>query len=144
MPVGNRNAVIQGGGLHHVAIQPRDWEQSLRFYRDTLGMSVVVEFVVGSPPRKAVLLDMGDGSLIELFEPKPNTPKPGSPAPNDPIMHFALTTTDIYAAVEHVRQAGCPIIVEPMDLTLAGKLNITIAFCVGPNGEEIEFFQAND
>ncbi len=144
MPVGTTNKVIQGGGLHHVALQPRDWEESLQFYRDTLGMAVVLEFTVGNPPRKAVLLDMGDGSLIELFEPTPNHPKPGSPAPNDPITHFALATTDIHAAVEHVRQAGCTVTSEPKDLLLGGKMSITFAFFRGPNGESIEFFQVND
>lgn len=144
MPVGTRNKAIQGGGLHHVALQPRDWEQSLRFYRDTLGMDVMLEFIADSPPRKAAFLDIGDGSSIELFEPRPTTPKPGSPAPNDPVIHFALATTDIRAAVERVRQAGFPITIEPEDLLLGGKMHVTIAFCLGPNGEEIEFFQLND
>jgi|SRR5690606_18855227 glyoxylase I family protein len=144
MPVGTRNQIIQGGGLHHIALQARDWEQSLQFYRDMLGMDVALEFADGDPPRKVALLDMGDGSLIELFEPRPTSPKPGSPAPNDPVIHFALVTTDLHAALERVRQAGYEITLEPESLSLAGKMNVTIAFFKGPNGEEIEFFQVND
>ena len=140
MPVGTKNQIIQGGGMHHVAIQARDWDESLRFYRDTLGMTITAEF--GSPERKIALLDMGDGSHIELFQPNTQTPAPGSDAPNDPVTHIALATTDVYAATEHVRQAGCKITVEPKDANL-GTLNVTISFFLGPNGEVIEFFQVN-
>jgi glyoxylase I family protein len=139
MPVGTKNTIIKGGGLHHIAVQTRDWEESLRFYRDLLGMEVVLEF--GSPERKIALLDMGDGSHMELFQPTAQTPAPGSPAPNDPVIHFALTTTDVDAAVAHVRAAGCTITVEPKDVLLAGKVTVRIAFFLGPNGEVIEFFQ---
>lgn len=138
MPVGQTNPVIPGCGAHHIAIQARDWDDSLKLYRDVLGMPVVAEF--GSPERKIVLLDMGDGSHIELFQPEDGTPPPGSPAPNDPVLHFALATTDTRAALEHVRAAGYEVTVEPTDADL-GAFQVTIAFFNGPNGESIEFFQ---
>ena len=40
MPVGDKNAVIAVCGMHHVAVQTRDWEASLRLYRDVLAMEV--------------------------------------------------------------------------------------------------------
>ena len=138
MPVGTKNSVIQGCGAHHIAVQTRDWEASLKLYRDVLGMAVVAEF--GSPERKIMLLDMGDGSHMEIFQPLPNTVAPGSPASNDPVMHFALTATDTKTATEHVRRAGYEITVEPKTVNL-GSLTVTIAFFKGPNGEVIEFFQ---
>ncbi len=141
MPVGTKNTVIPGCGAHHIAVQTRDWDASLRLYRDVLGMPVVAEF--GSPERKIVLLDMGDGSHMELFQPLPDTPAPGSPAPNDPVMHFALATTDTRAALEHVRAAGYQVTVEPKDVRL-GDMDVTIAFFLGPNGESIEFFQVHN
>lgn len=140
MPVGTKNSVIPGCGAHHIAVQTRDWEASLRLYRDVLGMALVAEF--GSPERKIILLDMGDGSHMELFEPTSKTPAPGEPAGNDPITHIALATTDARAATEHVRQAGYEITVEPKDVQL-GALSVTIAFFRGPNGESIEFFQTH-
>ena len=69
-------------------------------------------------------------------------PNRGDPAPNNPVHHFALTTTDIHGAVEHVREAGYEITVEPRDVDLGG-LHVTIAFFRGPNGESVEFFQTN-
>ncbi len=141
MPLGTQNTVIPGAGCHHIAVQAREWEASLRLYRDVLGMPIVAEF--GSPERRILLLDMGDGSHIELFAPKEDTPPPGSPAPNDPVTHFALTTTDTHAAIEHVRAAGYTVTVEPRQLQL-GDLDVTIAFFTGPNGESIEFFQVHN
>ena len=138
MPIGNKNSMVKGCGLHHVALQTRDLEASLRLYRDVLGMEVVIE--AGSE-RKIVLLDMGDGSCIELFAPTADSPVDGSPAANDPIMHIALTTTDARAAVERVRQAGYEITIEPREGGL-GDLKATIAFFRGPNGEVIEFWQS--
>ena len=98
MPVGSKNAVIPGGGMHHIALQTRDWDNSLRLYRDVLGMNVVAEF--GSPERKIVLVDMGDGSHLELFQPAASTPKTEVPSNDHPLMHVAIATTDTRAAIE--------------------------------------------
>jgi glyoxylase I family protein len=140
MPIGNKNSVIKGCGTHHIAIQTRDWDASLHLYQDVLGMEIVARF--GPPEQKIFLLDTGDGSHIELFEPKTDTPAIDAPAANDPVIHFALATTDARAALEHVREAGYEITVEPKDLTL-DQLDVTIAFFKGPNGEVIEFFETH-
>ena len=140
MPVGTKNEVIAGCGMHHAAVQTRDWEASLRLYRDVLGMKPVAEF--GPPERKIMLLDTGDGSLMELFQPTATSPGEGSPAANDPITHVALATTDTEGSIEHVRQAGYEITVEPKRLNLGG-LDVTIAFFNGACGESIEFFQVH-
>ena len=140
MPIGKKNTVIAGCGTHHIAVQARDWEASLALYRDVLGMELVAEF--GSPERKIILLDIGDGSHMELFAPTTSSPAPDSESVNDPLTHFALATTDARAAIEHVRQAGYEVTVEPKDLDLGG-LSVTIAFFRGPSGESIEFFQTH-
>ena len=138
MPIGTKNKVIQGCGLHHIAVQARDWEESLRLYRDVLGMEVATLF--GPPEKQTALLDMGDGGHIELFAPKPGADLPESNVRGMPIVHIALATTDARAAAERVREAGYEITVEPRDVTLS-DLEATIAFFRGPNGEIIEFFQ---
>ena len=140
MPIGTGNSIIKGCGTHHIAVQTRDWAASLQLYQNVLGMKLVAEF--GSPERKIILLDTGDGSHIELFEPQPDTPAVDAPAANDPVAHFALTTTDTRVSLEHVRQAGYEVTLEPKNLTL-DKLDVTIAFFKGPNGEVIEFFQTH-
>lgn len=136
MPLGKKNSVIQGSGSHHIAIQATDWEASLKLYRDVLGMKVVAEF--GTPERKIVLLDIGDGSHVELFQPTGELSEAGA----HPFMHFAFATTDTRAATEHVRAAGYKVTVEPKQVSL-GELEVTIAFFKGPSGEELEFFQVH-
>ena len=139
MPIGSKNSVIAGCGMHHVMVRARDLEESLRLYRDMLGMEVISQW--GSPGSEMVLLDMGDGSCIELGAPGEDSPGVGSEAANDPLTHIALTTTDIHAAIEHVRQAGYEVTMEPRDVDLGGLLT-TVAFFKGPSGERVEFCQA--
>jgi len=134
----SKNSIIEGCGFHHVTVQTRDWEESLRLYQDVLGMELVAEF--GSPERKVVLLDIGDGNHIELFAPTGDTPSVGAPAISDPIVHFALATTDTVAALEHIRQAGYEITMGPKVISM-GDSQAIIGFLEGPNGEAIEFFQ---
>ena len=138
MPVGSKNELIKGAGTHHIAVQAKDWDASLKLYQDVLGMAVVAEF--GTPERKIMLLDIGDGSHIELFEPTGDAPSASEES--QPFMHFAFATTDTRAATEHVRQAGYEVTVEPKRMNLGG-LEVTIAFFKGPSGEELEFFQTH-
>lgn len=125
-------------GIHHIAVQARDLEASLRLYRDVLGMPIVARF--GTPERKIVLLDAGSGGHMELFQPQPATPAAGAPAVNDPVMHFALHSDDARADAEKVRAAGYRITIEPKDVRL-DHLDVTVAFFEGPSGEIVEFFQ---
>ena len=95
MPIGTGNQVIPGLGSHHIAIQTTDYEASVRFYTEVMGMTEVVGFETGG--RRALILDIGDGSHMELFEPIPGT-QPSNDADGDIVFHFALQTTDIEAA----------------------------------------------
>ena len=134
----NKNTVVKTCGLHHVTIQTRDLEASLRLYQEVLGMQRVAEF--GPEARRIMLLDMGDGSHIELVAPTADSPTVGSPAVNDPLVHLAIATPDAAASLEPVRQAGFEVTMEPKDVSL-GNLEATVAFFKGPNGEVVEFFQ---
>ena len=134
----NPSKTAKTRGLHHITIQTRDWEASLRLYQEILGMQVVAEF--GPEDGRMMLLDIGDGSHIELIAPKAGTPPVGSPADPDPLVHLALATPDAAASIEPVREAGYEVTMEPKDVSLNG-LDATVAFFKGPNGEVIEFFQ---
>jgi len=134
------NTVAKTCGLHHITIQTRDWDASLRLYLEVLGMKVAAEW--GPPEHRMMLLDVGDGSHIELIGPTANSPVVGSPTANDPLVHLALATADAAAAIEPVRQAGFEVTMEPKDVKLA-DLEATVAFFKGPNGEVVEFFQTH-
>tara|TARA_B100000029_G_scaffold501287_1_gene574399 strand:+ start:4643 stop:5065 length:423 start_codon:yes stop_codon:yes gene_type:complete len=134
------NQVIPGCGTHHVAIQSRNWDASIKLYQNVLGMKIIAEF--GTKERKIILLNTGDGSHIELFQPTADSPHVDDPIPNDPVTHIALKTSDTRAATEHVRKHGYEITVEPKTMDLGG-LDVTLAFFKGPSGEVIEFFEVH-
>ena len=140
MPVGNKNSKIAGLGTHHIAVQTVDYEASVRFYTEVMGMSEVVGFE--SEGRRAVILEIGDGSHMELFEPIPGT-QPSGDATGNVVFHFALQTTDIKSALEQVRAAGMEITVELKTVEM-GPLNISLAFFKGPSGEVVEYIQVNN
>ncbi|MCY3833543.1 MAG: VOC family protein [Chloroflexi bacterium] len=140
MPIGDKNQVVAGLGTHHIAIQTTDYEASLAFYTEVMGMTQVVGFE--NQGRRALILDIGDGSHMELFEPIPGT-QPSNDATGNVVFHFALQTTDIESALERVRAAGMEITVELTTVQM-GPLNITLAFFKGPSGEVVEFIQVNE
>ncbi len=133
------NPILGNGGFHHVCMKTRDWDATMRFYKDTLGCTEKVAW--RTAPQRAVMLDAGDGNYIEVFEDIPATA-----APVGPINHFALRTTRLDEVAARIRAAGYKITVEPRDVTIAttngvGPVPVRIFFCDGPNGESIEFLQ---
>ena len=140
MPIGSKNNAISGLGSHHIAVQTTDYEASVAFYTEVMGMTEVVEFETGG--RRAMMLEIGDGSHMELFEPIPGSEHKND-ATGDIVFHFALQTTDIEAALERVRAAGMEITVELRSAEL-GSLSVSLAFFKGPSGEVVEFMQVNN
>jgi catechol 2,3-dioxygenase-like lactoylglutathione lyase family enzyme len=128
------------GRMHHLAIQTRDWEESKRFYIETLGMEQVGGFQL--PHREVIFLNMGGGDLIELFAPieEGEYNLPDYENSSLAIFHFALAVDDVEAAAERCRSAGYKIIIEPKILKLEG-IHAHLAFVEGPNKERVEFFR---
>ena len=130
------NTKIGGGGFHHLAIKVRDFDASMRFYRDALGFTEKISW--GEGDNRAVMLDTGDGNYIEMFAGGSIEPKP-----EGIYMHVAFRTDDCDAAIEKARAAGAEVTVEPKDVVIQSNppSPVKIAFCKGPDGEVIEFFQ---
>lgn len=132
------NSVIPGCGFHHVAIRTANWERSLAFWQEAMGFVLAVQW--GEAPRRACMLDTGDGNYLEIFE---RDPQPeGSPS-EGAILHFCFRTDDCDAALERARAAGAEVTKEPTSLALFGEppIPIRIAFFKGPDGEICELFQ---
>jgi glyoxylase I family protein len=114
-----------------------DFEASVRFYTEALGMKEKIRW--GEGDGRGILLDTGDGNYIEIFAGGTKGPKP-----EGAILHFAIRTDNTDAALERARQAGMEVTMEPKDVEIPStphKTPIRIAFCKGPDGEMIEFFQ---
>ena len=134
------NQLLGGGGLHHVALKTGAWDTSVTFYKEVLGF---VEKITWAYPdgNRAGMFDTGEGNYLEIFEDRNY-----APAANGALLHLALRTTDVDAAIARVRTAGRKITIKPKDVTIKttngfGPVPVRIAFFEGPNGEIWEFFK---
>lgn len=123
-------------GIHHIAMNVRDFDNSLAFYTEGLGLKEWISWKTGET--RAVMLDTGNGSFLELFE-RPSEPQPQQ----GPLLHIALKTEDCDGAFKKACTAGAKVMSEPQDVDIPGSvpISVRIAFCTGPDGEIIEFFQ---
>ncbi|NLS76522.1 MAG: VOC family protein [Chloroflexi bacterium] len=130
------NKVLGGGGFHHIAMRVHDFDASVKFYTEVLGFTVKTTW--GNPERRLALLDTGDGNYIEI-----SSGGSAEPRPEGVILHYALRTDNVDAAIERARAAGAPITIEPKDVTFNSvpPTPVRIGFCKGPDGELIEFFK---
>jgi len=123
-------------GFHHVALKCNGidaFEKTIHFYHGVLGLPIVRTW--GDGNESAAMLDTGAG-LFEIFANAQDKPGMGA------LRHLALDVEDVDACVEAVRAAGYTVTVEPKDICIPSTppYPARIAFCIGPVGEELEFF----
>ena len=130
-------ANVKVKGIHHIAIKAKgleEFDRTIDFYSNLLGMPVVREW--GEGIKKGVMVDTGAG-LLEIFANGDDIP------PTSLLRHIAFEVENTDACVERVRNAGYKITMEPNDIVIGSvpPLPARIAFCIGPVGEEVEFFE---
>jgi glyoxylase I family protein len=131
------NRTIGGGGFHHVAIRVGDLDRAVGFYVGALGMTLGRAW--GEGDGRAVMLDTGDGSYLELFAGGTDGPREGGA-----ILHVALRSSDVDQAIARARAGGAEVTVEPKDVDIPTQprpFPVRIAFCRTPDGTVLEFFQ---
>ncbi len=131
-----------------------DMERSLRFYRDTLGFSVVVDEtekgeylskLIGlkEASERVVKVAMQDGTVIELMEML--SPLAQTPATFEfnviGCNHIALTVTDIDNIFEDLKKAGVTFISEPLSSTYDP---VKTMFCYDPDNTLVQFVEIFD
>ena len=126
-------------GFHHAALRAADFEASVRFYTGGLGMKQVIAW--GSGAEKAVMLDAGNGNRLEIFA----GGMPGRQT-DGALLHLAFRAVNCDRALEAARAAGAVVTAEPKTVTIPSTppAVVRIAFCTGPDGEVLEFFQSSD
>ena len=124
-------------GIHHTALRSADYDASVRFYTEVLGMKVWISW--GEGDGRAAMIDAGDGNYIEVFaRGAAFTHVEGT------ILHFALRTDDCVAMLEKARAAGFEATMEAKAVVIdsnRGPVPVKIAFFKGPDGEIIELIE---
>ena len=121
-------------GVHHISLKTggeAEFQAVLDFYGTVLGCPLVRRW--GQGERRGAMLDLGN-ALLEVTA-------SGAGAGKGVFAHIAFATDDVDGMIERVRAAGRPVFIEPVDKCLGEDYPIRIAFCTGPAGEDIEFFQ---
>ena len=121
-------------GLHHVALTAADLQKTIDFYTHVFGFTVVRRWGDEKP---AAMLDMGDGSLLEIFS-------GGNSEIDDQgkWLHIAVATEDTDAVYQAALEAGAVSHMVPTDIVIEADnpLPARIAFVRGLNSELIEVF----
>ena len=132
--------------VHHSAICVRDVDTSLRFWRDGVGMAVLMdrEFtgdwpgLLGAPSRSLRAVFLGDpgepgAGIVELVDLGPLDGRPAGRAPAGPGFLLLSLMTDLDATLE--RLAGLGLGGPPRRISVAGVDMCTV---VDPDGVTVE------
>ena len=140
-----KNRTFGVSGFHHVALRVKDFNKSIKFYREALGFDVKINFPHTRDKNiKIAMMDVGDGNYIEIFSDsktgKIDTESAGC------WFHIAFRTEDVDEIVERAKKFGVPVTREPSDVVLDAEVQTPIraAFISGPDGESIEFLKNID
>ncbi len=130
------NKVVSGCGFHHIGLKVQDFAKSIAMY-EALGFEEIVGWGEGN--NEIRMFDIGDGGRLELFAGGGD-----HLAVNGKWLHFAMKADDVDAAYEAALRAGFAPKTPPKTVPLDShpeKMSIRVAFVIGNDGEELEFFK---
>ena len=144
-------SLTEGNCFHHVAIRARDFDVSVRFYTQGLGLRVHFQGSVPGLVDRAAYLDTRDGRFVEIFGPgslvQAEGPRraPEEAVREGAVLHFCLRATDVDASYHRAIAAGGVSRLAPVARRLCEDpvTDMRVAFVVGPSGEVIELLQSD-
>ena len=142
-------------GVHHTSRSVSDMERSLRFYRDLLGMEVVLdtemegemlEREVALQGARLRLVELGgEGQplleLLEYYEPKPKAWDDDLRPCDTGAHHVALTIDDIGAAYERLLEAGVEFTCPPQEVDAGYFAGHRTVYCYDPDHLIVELWE---
>jgi len=138
---------VQIPSLGHVGLSVSNMQRSLEFYRDMMGMEVVLELdiaddrlarVVGVPGAKSKIthLRLGDGvlELFEYYDPAGENKARNMRQRDHGIVHMGFEVNDFHRRTESLRQHGVEFVGEPVEF----RPGVWVLYFYGPDGEVCE------
>ena len=133
--------------LGHVGLSVSDMRKSLEFYRDVMGMEVVLELdisddrqarVIGVPGTKCLIahLRLGDGvlELFEYYEPAGENKARSLRQRDHGIVHIGFEVDDFWDRAETLKDKGVKFLGEPVEF----REGVWVLYFFGPDGEVCE------
>jgi methylmalonyl-CoA/ethylmalonyl-CoA epimerase len=111
-------------GFAQVALNVRDLERSVEFYRDVLGLT----FLFSAPPSLA-FLQCGPTRIMLSGSPDAKPPSGG------PILYYAVS--DIRGAFEAITAKGAPVKEAPKAIANVGGREVWLGFTEDPDGHPV-------
>jgi catechol 2,3-dioxygenase-like lactoylglutathione lyase family enzyme len=140
--------------IHHTSLTVSDLDRSLAFYRDLLGLEVVMAQekeggylakITGYPDahvRMAHLELPGGSHRIELFQ---YLAPAGERTPVEPrnagITHLCFLVEDLDAAYKRLREAGADFVSPPVEIESGANKGGFGLYLRDPDGVTLELFQ---
>ncbi len=136
--------------MSHAGLSVTDMDRSLKFYRDYLGMKVLMELdiaddriarVIGIPGEKCKIahLQLGE-TVLELFEytnPRGQLFAPQMQQCDIGFSHVGFEVNDIHKHLKELEEMGIEMLGEPVEF----RPDVWVAYFRGPDGEVVEFRQ---
>ena len=143
-------------GMHHVSRGVSDMDAALGFYRDLLGMEVVLDTEMsgemldaevgldGAKLRFVLLRGSGAMPFLELLQYRApaGRPHPADATPADVgAHHIALVVNDIRVAHERLAAGGVRFTAPPQEVDSGTLRGHWTAYCFDPDGQVVELWQ---
>jgi len=136
--------------IHHTGIWVKDIDKLLPFYRDFLGMKVVLDMEVPSSPIsdtvkgipgarvKAVILEMNSQAweLLQLVEPKHTPVFPDAPYAIVGRGHLCFQVEDIQVAYKRLEERGVKFVCAPQKMP-----GLKMFYFLDPGGNMVEMIE---
>lgn len=123
--------------LLHTMLRVGNLERSIKFYTETLGMSLLRQKDYPEGKFSLAFLGYGDEKNHTALELTYNWETDHYNL-GDGFGHLAIEVDDVYQAAERIRKAGGKIIREPGPMNAGTTL---LAFVADPDGYEIELLE---
>lgn len=109
--------------IHHIGIAVHSLDESLKFYRDTLGLHVHAQDTVQDQGVRAALLTIGQ-SEIELLEPLSPDSAVGKflERKGEGLHHICFQTPDVDGDLEELKAKGVDMVDQKSRKGLAGMI----------------------
>lgn len=139
--------------INHTGLTVSDLDRALSFYRDALGLEVVMQqekqggylaAITGYPGAHVRMAHLAtpDGGRLELFE---YLQPEGSGRPLEPstigITHICLVVADIHEAHQRLLEAGAEPFSEPIEIDTGANTGAYGLYVRDPDGIVLELFQ---